>query len=313
MRRALVTGGAGFIGSHLVDALLAQNWEVRVLDDLSTGKKENLKHVEGEIDFRLGDIRDLETVRKAAEGTEVVFHLAALGSVPRSVKDPITSNDVNVNGTLNVLVAARDAGTRRVVYSASSSAYGNSPTLPKREDMSALPLSPYAVTKYVGELYLKVFCNLYGLEGVGLRYFNIFGPRQDPTSQYAAVIPKFVTAMMKGERPIIFGDGQTSRDFTYVANAVHANLLAADCRNASGQVVNVACGDRYSLNDLVAKLNELLGTDLAPVYSDERPGDVKHSLASIDAARELLGYEPLVDFVSGLTKTVGWYKERDIA
>ncbi len=307
MRKALVTGGAGFIGSHLVDALLERNWDVRVLDNLATGKLTNLADVAADIDFRQGDVRDLVAVRQAITGVDVVFHLAALGSVPRSVQDPITSHQVNTDGTLNLLVAARDANVQRVIYSASSSAYGNSTTLPKIETMAALPLSPYAVTKYVGELYLRVFCNLYGLEGIGLRYFNIFGPRQDPQSQYAAVIPRFITALIKSQAPTIYGDGLTSRDFTYVANAVHANLLAADASVATGKVVNVACGQRFTLNYLVAKLNQLLGTNIAPMYSTERPGDVKHSQAAIERARELLGYMPQVDFETGLAHTVTWF------
>lgn len=310
MPRVLVTGGAGFIGSHLVDALLERGWEVRVLDNLASGKRENLAHVTAQIEFIEADIRDLEALQAACRGVETVFHLAALGSVPRSVADPVTSNAVNLDGTLNLLVAARDAGVRRVVYSASSSAYGNTQELPKHEAMTPTPLSPYAITKYVGELYLKVFHQLYGLEGIGLRYFNIFGPRQDPDSQYAAVIPRFITAMMKGERPTIFGDGLTSRDFTYVANAVQANLRAADVATASGEVVNIACGERFTLNQLVAGLNRLLGTSLEPVYAPERAGDVKHSLAGIERAHHLLGYRPDVSFADGLERTVKWYLSR---
>lgn len=311
MRKALVTGGAGFIGSHLVDALLEKGWDVRVFDDLSTGKGVNLAHVVGQVEWQEGDVRDLEALECACAGVEVVFHLAALGSVPRSIAEPVLSNQVNLDGTLHVLTAARDAGVRRVVYSASSSVYGNTPTLPKHEGMTPNPLSPYAVTKYVGELYLKVFHQLYGLEGVGLRYFNIFGPRQDPNSQYAAVIPKFVTAMMDGQPATIFGDGLTSRDFTYVANAVQANLLAADASGAAGEVVNIACGERFTLNDLAAELNRLLGTSLEPVYEPERAGDVKHSLADIERARALLGYNPAVGFAEGLERTVAWYREQN--
>lgn len=308
MKRALITGGAGFIGSHLAEALLRHGWEVRIVDDLSTGRPDNLEGLGASVEFVRGDIRDLEMLRTAARGTEVLFHLAALGSVPRSVADPITTNQVNIDGTLNALVAARDAGVRRVVYSASSSAYGNAPTLPKEEGMASNPRSPYAVTKYVGELYLKVFCDLYGLEGIGLRYFNIFGPRQDPNSQYAAVIPRFITQMMRGERPTIFGDGETSRDFTYVANAVQANLRAAEAERADGEVVNIACGQRYSLNQLVARINVELGTRLEPVYTEERAGDVKDSLAAIDRAGALLGYQPEVGFEDGLARTVAWFR-----
>lgn len=311
MRKALVTGGAGFIGSHLVDALLERGWEVRVLDDLSTGKPANLKQAMSQIEWLQADIRDFAALQEACQGVDVVFHLAALGSVPRSIAEPILSNQVNLDGTLHVLTAARDAGVRRVVYSASSSVYGNTPSLPKHEGMTPTPLSPYAVTKYVGELYLKVFHQLYGLEGVGLRYFNIFGPRQDPESQYAAVIPKFVAALMAGQAPTIFGDGLTSRDFTYVANAVQANLLAADAPKAAGAVVNIACGERFTLNELAAGLNRLLGTSLEPVYGPERAGDVKHSLADIGQARELLGYDPQIGFAEGLERTVAWYREQN--
>lgn len=308
--RALVTGGAGFIGSHLTEGLLRNGWEVTVLDNLATGSLANLARVQSEIQFFEGDIRDGDLVRAACEGVDVVFHQAALGSVPRSIQDPLTTHLVNVDGTLNVLIAARHAGVRRVVYAASSSAYGNTPTLPKVESMPAKPLSPYAVSKYVGELYLSVFERVYGLETCGLRYFNVFGPRQNPNSQYAAVIPKFITALLSGEAPTIHGDGETSRDFTFIDNVVHANLLAASAPKASGAVVNIACGSQITLNQLVGAMNELLGTQIDPVHGPERAGDVKHSLADLTLAEELLGYIPVTSFTDGLRQTVGWYREQ---
>lgn len=306
MKNCLVTGGAGFIGSHLTNALIKKCDRVTVIDNLSTGHLENLSDVMDEITFIKGDIRDIDLLKKLFRGVEVVFHQAALPSVPRSVKDPIASNANNIDGTLNVLVAARDAGVRRVVCAASSSAYGDTEVLPKTEDMPGNPLSPYAVTKYVGELYAKVFSRVYGLETVSLRYFNVFGPRQDPNSQYAAVIPKFITAMSKGERPHIYGDGEQSRDFTYIDNVVEANLLAANAPGVSGEMFNIACGERYTVNELVAMLNEILGTNIEPVYEPPRTGDVRHSMASIEKAEKMLGYRPLVTFEEGLRRTVEW-------
>ncbi len=307
MARYLVTGGAGFIGSHIVEALVGRGERVRVLDNLSTGKRENLAAWRAQIEFLEGDLADLATVRRACEGVEYILHQGALPSVPRSVEDPIGSNEANVCGTLNVLVAAREAGVRRVVYAASSSAYGDSPTLPKREDMPANPLSPYAVAKYVGELYCAVFHRLWGLETVSLRYFNVFGPRQDPTSQYAAVIPRFICALHAGEAPEIYGDGEQSRDFTYVANVVEANLRACEAPGAPGQVLNIACGRRVTLNELARLLGEIMGAEAAPRYSDARPGDIKHSLADISRAQEVLGYRVWVPLEEGLRRTAEWF------
>ena len=309
MARCLVTGGAGFIGSHLTTALVGKGWDVVVLDNLSTGHESNLAHVRQDIEFVKGSITDPETLTRCCKGVRTVFHQAALASVPRSVDDPVESNLHNVVGTLNVLVAARDAGVERLVYAASSSAYGESPALPKVEDMPYDPLSPYAVQKYVGELYLKVFAKIYGLSTVGLRYFNVFGPRQDPQSTYAAVIPIFVTKALSGEPPTINGDGSFSRDFTYIDNVVHANLCAAAAADPGGRTVNVACGDRFSLNELYAKIQEYAGTDVPPVYGPERVGDVPHSQADISLARRIIGYEPQVDFATGLRRTVDWYME----
>jgi nucleoside-diphosphate-sugar epimerase len=309
MARCLVTGGAGFIGSHLTTALVEKGWDVVVLDNLSTGHEANLAHVRDRIEFVKGSITDPAILAEVCKGAQVVFHQAALASVPRSVDDPIESNLHNVDGTLNVLVAARDAGVERLVYAASSSAYGESPDLPKVEEMPYDPLSPYAVQKYVGELYLKVFAKIYGLSTVGLRYFNVFGPRQDPKSTYAAVIPIFVTKALAGEPPTINGDGSFSRDFTFVENVVHANLCAAAAQDPGGRTVNVACGDRFSLNELFAKIQEYAGTDVQPIYGPERVGDVPHSQADIGLARKLIGYEPQVDFATGLKRTVEWYME----
>ncbi len=308
MTKCLVTGGAGFIGSHLTTALLEKGWEVWVLDNLSTGNIANLDHVRDRIEFVEGSITDLETARRCCDGVDVVFHQAALASVPRSVDDPIESNLHNVDGTLTMLVAARDAGVKRFVYAASSSAYGENPELPKTEDMRYEPLSPYAVNKYVGELYLSVFDKLYGLSTVGLRYFNVFGPRQDPKSTYAAVIPLFITKVLQGEAPTINGDGSFSRDFTYVANVVHANICAAECEAPGGVTVNVACGDRISLNELYATIQEHAGTDIPAVHGPERVGDVPHSQADITLARKVLGYEPQIGFAEGLADTVAWYQ-----
>ena len=284
----LVTGGAGFIGSHVVDALLGRGEDIRVLDNFSTGKRENLAHLAARqpgapsvdrIDLIEGSLTDLEAVRRAVAGVDYVLHLGAIPSVPRSVADPIASNEANVTGTLNLLVAARDEGVRRVVYSSSSSVYGNSPTLPKQEDMPTRPLSPYAASKLAGENYCIAFHQVYSLPAVCLRYFNVFGPRQDPASQYAAVIPRFITRMLAGKRPLVHGDGQQTRDFAYVANVVAANLLACEREQAVGQVMNAALGGRVSLLDLVDMLNELLGTDLMPEFDAPSPGDVKHSQA----------------------------------
>jgi UDP-glucose 4-epimerase len=302
----LVTGGAGFIGSHLVDALLASGREVRVLDNFSTGSPDNLAAVRQRVEVLDGDITDAETVRRAMRGVEVVFHQAALASVPRSVADPLATHRACVDGTLNVLMAAREAGVRRVVYAASSSAYGNSERLPKSESDPTAPLSPYAAAKLAGEHYCAAFSSVYGLETVRLRYFNVFGPRQTPDSPYAAVIPLFIQALTSGRRPLIHGDGRQSRDFTYVADAVQANLRAAVAVGVSGRVYNVACGRRTSLLELVHYLNELLGTDLAPQHGPDRAGDVKHSQADIEHAVADLGYRPTTDVPAGLRRCVEW-------
>lgn len=307
MARYLVTGGAGFIGSHIVERLVELGESVVVLDNLSTGRIENLAPWLDSITFVEGDIREFERVWNSCIGTDYVLHQAALPSVPRSVQDPIASNEANVSGTLNVLVAAREAGVRRVVYAGSSSVYGDTPSLPKHEAMPARPLSPYAISKHAGELYCQVFTRIYGLETVVLRYFNVFGPRQDPASQYAAVIPKFITALQQGIPPVIFGDGEQSRDFTYVANVVEANLLACRAENAAGEVINIACGQRTSLNDLVRALQGVTGCEVEPVHEEGRAGDVKHSLADIDKARRLLGYAPTVPLEEGLARTVAYY------
>lgn len=310
MPRFIVTGGAGFIGANLTWRLVNEGARVTVIDNLSTGHLENLAGLGKRIRFVNEDVRDLDLLRKLFVGAEVVFHQAALSSVPRSISNPVTSNAINVDGTLNVLIAAKEAGVRRVVLAGSSSAYGDSRILPKTEDMPGNPLSPYAVTKYVAELYGKVFARVYGLETVCLRYFNVFGPRQSSDTQYAAVIPRFVLAMMQGKRPLIYGDGEQSRDFTYVDNVVEANLLAAETEGISGETFNVGCGIRYTLNDLVARLNQLLGTRLEPEYGPPRAGDVRHSMASIDKAQRLLGYKPVVAFEDGLRRTVEWFSAR---
>ena len=307
--RYLVTGGAGFIGSHIVEALVGAGADVRVLDNFSTGKRENLAGCIDAITLIEGDITDPETVRRSVEGVDFVLHQAAIPSVPRSVADPVGSNVANVDGTLNVLVAARDAGVKRVVYAASSSAYGNIEADYKREDMAPDPRSPYAVAKLAGEGYCRAFYLSYGLETVSLRYFNVFGPRQDPSSQYAAVIPIFISALLEGQPPPVEGDGLQSRDFTYVTDVVRANLLACRAPEAAGQVINVACGTRHTLLELIDALNHLMGTDIAPVFGPPRPGDVRHSCADIARAQRLLGYRPLVPFEQGLAYTLDWLRE----
>ena len=304
----LVTGGGGFIGSNLVRALLAQGRRVRVLDNFATGFRENLDEVKNKIDLLEGDIRDPDTCRKACDGVDIVFHQAAIPSVPRSMEDPQLSFDVNVVGTHHMLMAARDAGVRRFVFAASSSAYGASEDLPKRETMAVLPLSPYAAAKVAGELLAATFYRAFGLPTVSLRYFNVFGPHQDPSNQYAGVIAAFATAMIGGRRPTIFGDGTQSRDFTFVENAVHANLLAAKAPETHGETVNVGCGEAISLNEMVGVFNKVLGTDLTPIYEPRRAGDVMHSLADIQAARRLIGYEPQVRFAEGIRRTIEWYR-----
>jgi UDP-glucose 4-epimerase len=305
--RYVVTGGAGFIGSNTVDELVRRGHSVVVLDDFSGGKEENLAEVRNKITLIKGSITDIEAVRKAMHEAEFVLHLAARTSVPRSVKDPVESNRVNIDGTLNVLIAARDAKAKRVVFAASSSAYGETPTLPKVESMQPVPISPYGVTKYVGELYCQTFGRCYGLENVSLRYFNIFGPRQDPSSPYSGVLAKFCTAFLEDTQPVIFGDGEQTRDFTYVENAVQANLLACEAPNVSGKVFNVGTGGRFSLNQTVALLNKVTSKNLEAKYEPPREGDIRDSQADISQAREFLGYDPQVGFEEGLRRTFEWY------
>jgi UDP-N-acetylglucosamine/UDP-N-acetyl-alpha-D-glucosaminouronate 4-epimerase len=312
MAKYLVTGAAGFIGSSLVRALLDRGEQVRGLDNFATGKRENLTEVLDRMDFLEADILDLAAMHRACEGVDFVLHQAAIPSVPKSVLDPLGSNRANVDGTVNVLVAARDAKVKRVVYAASSSAYGDTPTLPKHEAMNPNPISPYAVAKLAGEYYMASFYRCYGLETVSLRYFNIFGPRQDPSSPYSGVLAIFSMLMLRGEQPTIFGDGETSRDFTYIDNAVSANLLAcsAPAAECAGRVFNCATGCRITLNQTFEALKKLTGCTGTVKYGPERGGDIKHSLADITLAQEHLGYEPLVDFEEGLRRTVEWYKSQ---
>ena len=308
----LITGIGGFIGSSLARELLRRGERVRGVDNFSTGKKENLAQILGQIEFHEADILDLDAMQRACAGMDYVLHQAAIPSVPKSVLDPIGNNRANVDGTVNVLVAARDAKVRRVIYAASSSAYGDTPTLPKHESMTPDPISPYAVAKLASERYMISFYRCYGLETVALRYFNIFGPRQDPSSPYSGVLAKFITQMLKGEQPAIFGDGEQSRDFTYIDNAVEANLLAckAPAEQAAGKVFNVATGRRVTLNETFKLLQSLTSYSGSPSYGEERGGDIKHSLADISAAEKHLGYTPKVDFEDGLRRTVDWYRSR---
>ena len=310
MATYLVTGGAGFIGSAIVEELVRRRHEVRVLDNFATAKRDNLDRVRGRIRMMEGDIRDPATVRLATSDVDFVLHQAALSSVARSVVDPVTTAEVNIQGTLNVLIAARDAGVQRVVFAGSSSVYGDNPELPKREDAHPRPLSPYAVTKLAGEHYSRVFHQLHGLGTVVLRYFNVYGPRQRPDSQYAAVIPKFTDALLNDQRPIIFGDGEQSRDFTHVSNVVQANLLACEAPQAAGEVFNIACGTRISLRQLLDMLREHTGNGVEPEYADPRPGDVRHALADISKAERILGYRPRADMREGLKHTVEWHRAR---
>ena len=308
MSSYLVTGGAGFIGSHLVEELSRRGERVRVVDNLSTGKRSNLDHVAG-VELMVGDLSDLDAARRAVDGVDFVLHQAAIPSVPRSVSDPLTSHNSNINATLNVLLAARDARVRRVVYAGSSSAYGDTPTLPKREDMPTAPLSPYALQKLVGEQYARLFTALYGLETVTVRYFNVFGPRQDPSSPYSGVISVFIRALVEGGQPTIHGNGEQTRDFTYVANVVDGVLRACHAPQAAGRVINVATGGRISLNTLFQTLKRLAGRDVAAHYGPSRAGDVRDSQADISLARSLLGYAPLVGFDEGLARTLAWYRQ----
>jgi nucleoside-diphosphate-sugar epimerase len=312
MAQYLVTGGAGFIGSHLAEELIRRGHQVRVADSLVTGKRTNLAHLPG-VEFLQGDLADADFARASVDRVDFVLHQAAMPSVPRSVKDPIESNRANVDATLNVLVAARDAGVKRVVFAGSSSVYGNTPALPKHEEMPNNPLSPYALQKVVGEQYLQMFTALYGLETVTIRYFNVFGPRQDPSSPYSGVISLFASALLQNRAPLIHGDGEQTRDFTYVANVVDGVLRACDAPAASGQIINVATGDRISLNRLFETMRKLIGVEVQPVYGPLRPGDVRDSQADIRRAKEILGYEPFVSFEEGLRRTVDWYRSQPAA
>lgn len=296
----LVTGGAGFIGSNIVEELLKRGYNVRVLDNFSTGKRENLKKFENDIELIEGDIRSYHTVKQAVTGIDIVLHQAALPSVPRSINDPITSNEVNVGGTLNMLDASKDAEVKRFVFASSSSVYGDSPELPKHEGMMLNPLSPYAVSKLAGEYYCRVFSKIYGLETVCLRYFNVFGPRQDPNSEYSAVIPKFIKSIMNNQSPTIFGDGKQSRDFTYVDNIVEANLLSASAECQAGTIMNCACNDQVDLNYLVEQINKLLDKNIKAIYKEHRKGDIKHSFADISLIQKNLNWSPKYSFIEGL-------------
>ena len=306
---AVVTGGAGFIGSHIADALTRNGLRVRVIDDLSTGHRENLEEITGDVEFTEGSVADEQLLKKVLDGAELVFHEAAIPSVPRSVEHPRQSHVASVDGTFTLLLAARDQKVRRVVYAASSSAYGDQPTLPKKEAMLPDPLSPYAVAKLVGEYYCQVFARVYGLETISLRYFNVFGPRQDPGSQYSGVVSRFISVLLNNQQPVIYGDGEQSRDFTFIDNVVDANLRAASVTSGFGSVVNVANGQRITLNQLLEELKAIVGRpEVKADYRDPRVGDVRHSLADISRARELLGYQPLVSLREGLQRTIDWWK-----
>ncbi len=309
MTKFLVTGGAGFIGSNICKKLISQGCFVRVVDNLLTGKKRNLASIIDKIDFIQADMGDAEVAQSAMKDIDVVLHQGALASVPRSVDDPAATHKHCVDATFTLLLAARDAGVKRFVYAASSSAYGDTPALSKVETMMPMPLSPYAVAKLVGEYYCSVFYQVFGLETISLRYFNVFGPHQDPASQYAAAIPAFVTAILKDEPPTIYGDGEQSRDFTYIDNVVEANLLAARAEHTAGEVINIACGEAVTVNEIIALINQLVGKNIKPTYTDPRPGDVKHSLADITLAKKLIDYKTKVPFKQGLQLAIDWYRE----
>jgi len=311
MASYLVTGGAGFIGSHLTEELVRRGHKVRVADNLVTGNRRNLDHIPG-VDFLRGDLADLAFAQSAVAGMHYVLHQAAIPSVPRSVNDPITSNNANAVATLNVLVAARDAGVKRLVFAGSSSEYGNAPELPKREEMPTNPLSPYALQKVMGTTYCQMFTKLYGFEAVSIRYFNVFGPRQDPGSPYSGVISLFSTALLEGRRPVIYGDGEQTRDFTYVANVVDGVLRACEAAGAPGQVINVATNGRVSLNELLRTMNKIVGTNLEAIYKEERAGEVRDSQADIAKARRILGYEPIVGLEEGLRRTLDWCRSERV-
>jgi len=310
MERYLVTGGAGFIGSNIAEELVNREAEVRVIDNFLTGKRENIAAFLDKIEFIEGDIRDFEICRRALKEVDFVLHQAALPSVPRSIEDPLLTNDINIKGTLNLLLASKEAKVQKFVFASSSSVYGEDPRLPKKEDIVPKPLSPYALTKLVGEMYCQIFSRLHGLSTICLRYFNIFGPRQDPFSQYAAVIPNFINITLNGENPVIFGDGEQSRDFTYVANVVEANILAAKTHDVSGAVINIACGERTTVNSLADKINEILDGNIKPIHDKPRPGDVRHSFADISKAKKILKYTPRISFREGLERTIRWYQKR---
>ncbi|MFA5863236.1 MAG: SDR family oxidoreductase [Phycisphaerae bacterium] len=303
----LVSGGAGFIGSHLAEGLINRGKKVRIIDNFATGKRKNIQHLMDKIELIEGDIRKPEDCKKAVQGVAVVFHEAAIPSVPKSVEDPGLSHQSNVDGTFNMLMAARDAGVKRFVYAASSSAYGDTEISPKFEKILPGPKSPYAVAKLVGEYYCRCFYQCFKLQTIAIRYFNVFGPRQDPASQYAAAIPAFVTAIMENRRPTVYGDGEQSRDFTYIENVIEANLLAAAAPETHGEVINVACGESITVNAIIKRINELLGKNVQPIYSPSRPGDVKHSLADITLAGEVIGYRPKILFDKGLQLAIDWY------
>lgn len=309
MAKVLVTGGAGFIGSHLATRLVDGGHEVRIVDNFSSGRRENLAHLGDRVEVEEGDIREPKVCHRVSAGVEFVFHEAAIGSVPKSVDDPQSSHDANVNGTFNMLRAAVDCKVRRFIYAGSSSAYGDTVESPKHEGIRPEPLSPYAVQKLAGEHYARAFFECFGLESISLRYFNVFGARQDPHSQYAAVIPAFITAILRGEAPVVYDDGEQTRDFTYIDNVVDGNMLAMQAASTRGEAVNVACGGSISVNQLVATINKLLGTNVAPRYVAPRPGDIKHSCAAIDRARELLGFRPLVGFEEGLRRAIDYYRK----
>jgi len=310
MEKYLVTGGAGFIGSNIAEELVKRGHPVRIIDNFFTGKRENISSFLDKIELIEGDIRDYDVCKRALEGVDFVSHQAALPSVPRSIEDPLLTTEINIKGTLNILLASREAKVKGFVFASSSSVYGDDPNLPKKEGNVGNPLSPYAISKLAGEKYCRVFSQIFGLSTVCLRYFNIFGPRQDPSSQYAAVIPNFINRMLKGESPTIFGDGEQSRDFTYVSNVVEANILASKAQGISGEIFNIAWGEKTTVNSLALNLNEILKEEISPSYDEPRPGDVRHSFADISKAKKMLKYEPLVSFGKGLKETVSWYKER---
>lgn len=309
MNKYLVSGGAGFIGSHLAEELVKRGEVVRVLDNFLTGKRDNIAHLLDKVELIEGDIRDMEVCRRAVRGMDFVLHQAALTSVPRSVEDPLLANEINIRGTLNLLLASKEAKIKKFIFASSSSVYGDDPFFPKKEGKEGKPLSPYAASKRAGEMYCQVFSQIHGVTTIILRYFNVFGPRQDPLSQYAAAIPIFTTRMLRGESPTIFGDGEQSRDFTYVANVVQANILALKAKDVSGEIFNIACGEKTTINSLAEKINKLLKKKIASLYTVPRPGDIRHSFADITKAKKMLKYEPKVSFEEGLRKTIRWFSE----